>query len=36
VGARADMLLVEGDPMSNIAHTLSIRNIWRRGVRLEE
>jgi len=33
-GARADLLLVDGDPMTNIADTLSIRAVWRRGVRL--
>jgi len=33
-GARADLLLVEGDPLTNIADTLSIREIWRRGTRL--
>ena len=32
-GARADLLLVEGDPLTNIADTLSIREIWRRGAR---
>jgi hypothetical protein len=33
-GARADLLLVDGDPTTNITDTLSIRNIWRRGARL--
>ncbi len=33
-GARADLLLVDGDPLTNIADTLSIRAVWRRGVRL--
>jgi imidazolonepropionase-like amidohydrolase len=33
-GARADLLLVDGDPTTNISDTLSIRNIWRRGVSL--
>ena len=32
-GARADLLLVDGDPTTTIADTLSIRAIWRRGVR---
>lgn len=32
-GARADLLLVDGDPTSNIADTLSVRTVWRRGVR---
>ena len=30
-GARADLLLVTGDPTSNISGTLSIRSVWRRG-----
>ncbi|HUY19327.1 MAG TPA: amidohydrolase family protein [Candidatus Binataceae bacterium] len=34
-GLQADLLLVEGDPTSNIADTLSIRGIWRRGERLD-
>jgi imidazolonepropionase-like amidohydrolase len=34
--ARADLLLIDGDPTTNIADTLSIRAIWRRGVRLTE
>ena len=33
-GTRADLLLIDGDPMTNITDTLSIRHIWRRGVRL--
>ena len=33
-GMRADLLLVDGDPLENIADTLSIRSVWRRGVRL--
>ncbi len=33
-GARADLLLVDGDPTTNIADTLSIRGVWRRGIRL--
>jgi imidazolonepropionase-like amidohydrolase len=33
-GARADLLLVDGDPMTNIADTLSIRAVWRRGAQL--
>ena len=31
-GARADLLLVKGDPTINIADTLSIRKVWRQGV----
>jgi imidazolonepropionase-like amidohydrolase len=34
VGARADLLLVDGDPTTNISDTLSIRAVWRRGSRL--
>ena len=33
-GARADLLLVDGDPITNISDTLSISAVWRRGVRL--
>jgi imidazolonepropionase-like amidohydrolase len=33
-GARADLLLIDGDPMTNITDSLSICGIWRRGVRL--
>lgn len=33
-GARADLLLVDGDPTTNIGDTLSIRDVWRRGRRL--
>lgn len=33
-GARADLLLVEGDPTSDIGDTLSTRAVWRRGTRL--
>jgi imidazolonepropionase-like amidohydrolase len=33
-GARADLLLVEGDPTTDIAVTLSILAVWRRGVSL--
>ncbi|MEV5752056.1 amidohydrolase family protein [Actinoallomurus sp. NPDC052308] len=30
-GARADLLLVDGDPTTRIGDSLSIRTIWRRG-----
>ncbi|KAK5379070.1 hypothetical protein LTR20_009733 [Exophiala xenobiotica] len=30
-GLRADLLLVDGDPTSDIRDTLSIRSVWRRG-----
>lgn len=33
-GARADLLLVKGDPTTNIADTLSTVAVWRQGVRL--
>jgi imidazolonepropionase-like amidohydrolase len=33
-GARADLLLVDGDPTIDITKTLSIRGVWRRGVPL--
>ena len=33
-GARADLLLVDGDPTTNISDTLSIRTVWRQGVQL--
>jgi len=32
-GARADLLLVDGDPTITISDTLSARAVWRRGVR---
>ncbi len=31
-GARADLFLVDGDPLQNISDTLSIRTVWRAGV----
>ena len=34
VGARADLLLVYGDPTINISDTLSIKAVWSRGLRL--
>lgn len=34
-GARADLLLVKGDPTTNISDTLSIESIWRQGVLLD-
>ncbi|MDR3574388.1 MAG: amidohydrolase family protein [Anaerolineaceae bacterium] len=33
-GARADLLLVDGDPTTRIADTLSIRAVWRQGAQL--
>ncbi len=35
-GARADLLLVNGDPTMNISDTLSIRAVWRQGVQLKK
>jgi imidazolonepropionase-like amidohydrolase len=35
-GLRADLLLVDGDPTTNIGDTLNTRAIWRRGSRLED
>jgi len=35
-GARADLLLVKGDPTRDITDTLSIEAVWRRGARLQE
>jgi imidazolonepropionase-like amidohydrolase len=32
-GARADLVLVDGDPTTAIADTLSIRDVWRGGTR---
>lgn len=32
-GARADLVLVDGDPTTTISDTLSLRAVWRRGVR---
>jgi len=34
-GARADLLLVNGDPTTNIADTLNIQSVWRGGVMLK-
>lgn len=35
-GARADLLLVDGDPTAHIDDSLSIRGVWRRGRRLPQ
>ncbi|MNB86216.1 Adenine deaminase [compost metagenome] len=32
-GARADLVWVDGDPTTHISDTLSIREIWQRGIR---
>jgi imidazolonepropionase-like amidohydrolase len=34
-GALADLVLIEGDPLTTISDTLSIRSVWRRGVQLQ-
>ena len=34
-GERADRLLVDGDPTVNIGDSLSIKSVWRRGIKLE-
>jgi imidazolonepropionase-like amidohydrolase len=34
--ARADLVLIDGDPTTNISDTLSIRAVWRRGVQSEK
>ena len=35
IGAKANLLLVDGDPLTNISDTLSIRTVWREGVQLD-
>ncbi|RFU43228.1 amidohydrolase family protein [Actinomadura logoneensis] len=35
-GLRADLLLVDGDPTSDISDTLNTRAVWRRGTRLAD
>lgn len=34
-GMRADMLLVRGDPTTDIRHTRNVVAVWKRGIRLE-
>ncbi|NED92511.1 amidohydrolase family protein, partial [Streptomyces sp. SID11233] len=34
-GRQADLVLVDGDPASDIDATLSLRAIWRRGTLLD-
>ena len=31
-GLRADLVLVEGNPLENIDHTLNLRAVWKDGV----
>ena len=33
-GKRADLVLIKGNPTQEIADTLSIEGIWRRGVKV--
>jgi imidazolonepropionase-like amidohydrolase len=33
-GLRADLLLVDGHPFTDVTRTLDLRGVWRRGVRL--
>ena len=33
-GKRADLLLVEGDPLTDVTATRDVRAVWRAGVRL--
>ncbi|MDR3120100.1 MAG: amidohydrolase family protein [Clostridiales bacterium] len=35
-GARADLLLIDGDPLTDISDTLNIDTIWRGGVKLAD
>jgi imidazolonepropionase-like amidohydrolase len=35
-GLCADLLLVDGDPLTNIEDTLNIRAVWHRGVLLAQ
>jgi imidazolonepropionase-like amidohydrolase len=34
-GRKADLLLVEGNPLDNIRALLDIRGVWRDGVEVE-
>lgn len=34
-GLKADLLLVEGDPLSDITDLLNVKGIWRDGVKFE-
>lgn len=34
-GRRADLLLVEGNPLQNIDDSLNIRGVWRGGIELK-
>jgi imidazolonepropionase-like amidohydrolase len=31
-GLKADLVLVEGNPLKNIDHTMNLRGVWRDGV----
>jgi imidazolonepropionase-like amidohydrolase len=32
VGLRADLVLIEGNPLENIHDTLNLRGVWKEGV----
>jgi imidazolonepropionase-like amidohydrolase len=32
VGLRADLVLIEGNPLENIDDTLNLRGVWKEGV----
>ena len=34
VGRKADLLLVEGNPLEDIDNTLNVKGVWRHGHRL--
>ena len=34
-GRKADMLLVEGNPLEDIGNTLNLKGIWRDGYKLQ-
>ncbi|GAA4983652.1 hypothetical protein [Kitasatospora paranensis] len=34
-GLQADLVLIDGDPTTDITDSLSIRVVWRRGERLD-
>jgi imidazolonepropionase-like amidohydrolase len=34
-GRKADLLLVEGNPVEDISQLLNIKGVWREGIKLE-
>ena len=34
VGRKADLVLIEGNPLQDIANTLNLKGVWRDGHRL--